>query len=69
MKNIVSNSSTNFVAKYKKAKSGNKHLAKMGRHWKTEAQKHLAHISLLKKKLKDSKQHATGKLNIIVNTS
>jgi len=55
--------------KRKKTISENKRLAKVGRTWKTEALKHLAHISMLKKKLKDSREHASGKFNIIVNTS
>jgi hypothetical protein len=55
--------------KRKKTISENKRLAKVGRTWKIEALKHLAHISMLKKKLKDSREHASGKFNIIVNTS
>jgi hypothetical protein len=55
--------------KRKKTISENKYLAKGGRTWKTEALKHLSHISMLKKKLKDSREQTSGKFNIIVNTS
>ena len=37
-----------LIAKRKKNINANKHLAKIGRNWKIEALKHLAHISMLK---------------------
>ena len=58
-----------LTAKHKKTIDANKHLAKVGRTWKIEALKHLAHISMLKKKIKARRDQASGKLNIIVKTS
>jgi hypothetical protein len=55
--------------KCKKTNSENKCLAKVGRNWKIVALKHLAHVNLLKKRLKESKKQAKGKLNITVSTS
>ena len=44
-----------------------KRLHKLVRNWRVEASKHLSHISMLKKKLKEQSNPAGRKLNIVVN--
>ena len=58
-----------LTSKRKKTINANKLLAKVGRTWKIEALKHLAHISMLKKKLKARRDQASEKLNTTVQTS
>ena len=58
-----------LTAKPKKTVDSNKCLANIGRNWKIEALKHLAHISILKKKLKSRRDQASEKLNTTIKTS
>ena len=44
-------------------------LHKLVRNWRVDASKHLAHISLLKKKLKEQSNPIGRKLNIVVNAT
>ena len=58
-----------FKGKRDKAVVNIKHLHKLVRNWRVEASKHLSHISLLKKKLKERSNLASRKLNIVVNAA
>ena len=58
-----------LTAKHKNTIDANKLLAKVGRTWKIEALQHLAHIIILKNKLKAKRDQGNEKLNITVKTS
>ena len=55
--------------KHDKVVVGIKRLQKLVRNWRVEASKHLSHISLLNKKLKERSNPAGGQLNIVVNAT
>ena len=55
--------------KHDKAVVGIKRLHKLVRNWRVEACKHLSHISMLKKKLKERSNPVGRNLNIVVNAT